>query len=233
MFPDPTLALRTFTDGLALVLRQILVKPVRDMTQTEAFNLFLSLVADGKIELIDPIRTDRTGKVLFPTPGGQVKIRTSLAGVSFRQAIGKNKGAFGSIGAQATPYFEPTPTFAIVLYRFAAWLSETWNATTIVWGGIGHGSGKQETDCHTSGHCVDFYGATTSAGVFDVRRDWYRRPVYLDNNYLRPKQFDDDFWGTSTHTNYRLMRTKDAEERPASDPTYWNPRARDFFLDVV
>jgi hypothetical protein len=231
MASDAAQMLQAFVDSIGHVARMLLLKPVREMSEQEAFNAFLTLVSEDKIALQDPIRTDRAGKIISPSPGQQVRVKTSMAGVEFRQAIGNNKGPFGSVGAQAAPFFEPTPAFAIVLYRLADWLKSTWDASSIVWGGIGHGSGAQETDCHMRGHCVDFYGANTSGGVFDVRRDWYRRPVFLAN-YARPQQVDDDYWGTTTQTNYRLMRTKDVEERDGGDPQYWNPRARDFFLDV-
>jgi len=106
-----------------------------------------------------------------------------------------------------------------------------------------------------SGHCVDFYGGTTTrGGTFDVKRDWYLRPVYLKDGKPHPADgqtgFDRDRWGNDTHTRYRLAPTSGlqtplgavvevgatiaaslAEMLPASQDDY-NPRAKEFFTDV-
>lgn len=123
-----------------------------------------------------------------------------------------------------------------MLYRFAGYLRSRWGATKIVWGGVGGGSGKNAVDCHSTGHCIDFYGATTSrGGIFDVRRDWYSRPVFLTDGKTHVSVgggLDKDRWGNDHRTSYRLLVNKDAEEKLPDDPDYYNPRARDFFLDV-
>src|ERR1051325_1480040 len=143
----------------------LLKKVARDLTQQEAFDLLIFLVEQGGISLVDPVKTNDAGEVTSLKPGQQVKVQTTMAGVDFYKAQGNNPGAFGSVGATKIPYFSPTPAFAIVLYRLADFLSSKWNRTRIVWGGIGAGGGRTDKkDCHMTGHCVDFYGASTSGG---------------------------------------------------------------------
>ncbi|MGC2660338.1 MAG: hypothetical protein WA324_20485, partial [Bryobacteraceae bacterium] len=100
-----------------------------------------------------------------------------MAGVEFLRAA--NHGdRNASLGAHSAKEFYPTPSFAVVLYRLALRLRCLWGATKIVWGGVGTGDVSQ--GCHHTGHCIDFYGATTArGGTFDVKRDWYLRDVYV------------------------------------------------------
>jgi hypothetical protein len=204
-------------------LTALLTKPARDMTNKEAIDLVKYLVSTNEMSLSEPIKNDTQDRIV---------ISTSMAKVQYKQAQGKNPGRFGSIGATVTPTFNPTPAFAIVLYRLAVRLRDKWGATSLVWGGIGGGSGKHTSDCHMNGHCVDFYGGTTSrGGTLDVRRDWAFRAVYRKNG-TSPVNDDGDRWGSDQQTYYRLLVTKDAEEKDPSEKDYYNPNARDFFLDV-
>src|SRR3954471_11026283 len=201
----------------------LLAKPARDLSNKEAIVLVKYLVATSQMSLQEPIKNDNQERIL---------VHTAMAGIQYMHAQGHNPGNFGSINAAKDAVFFPTPAFAIVLYRLAVRLRDNWGATIIVWGGIGGGSGKHTSDCHMNGHCVDFYGATTTrAGVLDVRRDWARRAVYRKDGHS-PTAVDGDLWGSDTQTYYRLLVTKDAEERDPSEKNYYNPNARDFFLDV-
>lgn len=198
-------------------------KPARDLTQQEALLVLKFLISRGDIALQEPIKDLKQR---------QIKVKTSMAGVQYKHASGTNNGVFGSVGAQTTSFFQPTPAFAVALYRFAAYLREKWGATEIVWGGIGAGSGKHEKDCHMNGSCVDFYGATTTrGGVFDVRRDWFLRPVYKANGSIHPLA-DDDRWGNDTNTHYRLLDTPLGPDLDPNAKGYYNSHGRDFFLDV-
>jgi hypothetical protein len=210
--------------GKALV-EPLLRKPARDLKREEAWTLIHYHGIKGELVLHTQPKNEKEERA---------HISTSIAGVQYMHARGDNHGRFGSVGARLTPSFRPTPQFAIVLLRFAKYLHANWGASQIVWGGIGAGSGRNTLDCHMTGSCVDFYGANTSrGGVIDVRRDWYYRPVYLPNGREHPKVKDsDDWWGNNTRTSYRLLITRDVEERLQSDKSYFNPRARDFFLDV-
>lgn len=192
----------------------LLKKAARDLTQQEAFDLFIFLVEQDEISVVDPIKTNDAGEVTSLKPGRQVKIQTTIAGVDFFKARGINPGANGSAGATQMASFTPTPAFAVVLYRLANWLSSEWQITRIVYGGIGAGGGANATDCHMTGHCVDFYGATTQGGQdFDVRRDWWTRTVYRKDNGKPHASNGWDRWSNDTNTYFRLAISNDAQDQ--------------------
>lgn len=221
----------TMGDNYCKQLAPLFIKPARDLTQAEAFAVLSHLQSIGEIGLYDP-------KQSATAPRGQMRVATKMAGVEYWQASGNNGAStLGSVGAHKKDDFYPTPQFAVVLYRLAARLKDLWGATKIVWGGVGQGSGKNPVDCHMKGHCIDFYGATTSlGGVFDVKRDWYLRPVYLKDGTVHAANtktgFDYDRWGHDTQTSYRLLTSKDEPPKLPADKDYFNPLAKDFFLDV-
>lgn len=209
------------------VVHRLNQKPARDLNKEEAWILFCALVAQGEISVLQALDQKVTNH----------KISTNMAGVTYLHAIGKNSGIFGSVGAYKDAYFTPTHAFAIVLYRLAVRLKAKWGASAIVWGGIGAGSGKNESDCHKSGHCIDFYGASTSRGGFiDVRRDWYSRVVYTADKKphdTAENEWLTDRWGNDRQTTYRLLVNMDAEARIPGTKGYFNFQARDFFLDLL
>ncbi|MBL8211608.1 MAG: hypothetical protein JNK87_12885 [Bryobacterales bacterium] len=200
----------------------LLQKPARDLTLREAWILIEHHVYGGQMKLTGGFGNGNDTRV---------RVDTLLAGVQYMQQNDRGHTTRWGTGTPAkTPSFYPTPQSAIVLYRLAVWLNTRWGASTIVWGGIG--AARDTGNCHVAGHCVDFYGATTArSGVFDVARDWSSRPVYKKDGALQPAVGTDP-WGAATITSYRLLHTRDVEERLKSDRLYWNPRSRDFFLDV-
>ena len=156
----------------------LLSEPARDLSDDDAFELMMYLVGTGDITLFDKLVKDKSGNITSHKPGVQTRIVPVIAGIPFLKARGSNPGPNGSLGATQQQYFAPTPAFAIVLYKLAKMLANDWGATQIVYGGIGAGGNANVTDCHSTGHCVDFYGANTKKGNFDVRQDWWMRPVY-------------------------------------------------------
>lgn len=189
-------------------------KSGRDLSRQEAFDLMMYHVVQGEIVLNEPVKLDGKGKISNPSPNRRVKVRTTMVGVEFYHASSKTNFKNGSTGATKVAEFEPTPAFAIVLLRFAKVLKKEWGATRIVWGGIGHGADGKRKNCHGEGTCVDFYGATTQRGTFDVLADWALKPIYLPNGKRRAP------WGDAeSPTSYRLRAAGD-------QPAY------QFFLDV-
>jgi hypothetical protein len=174
-------------------------KAVRDMSDQEAFDVMMHLVYKGEIILDEPIKTDVQGKVVQPRPGQQLKVRTRMAGVEYNRASN-----VGFVGNRPQATFTPKPAFALVLYRLAQRLGGGYyGATKIVWGGIGHGTDGKIKNCHEIGTCVEFYGAYTRHGTFDVLNDWAKKPVFgSDGKQLKPA--DGDRWGNAHSTSYRL-----------------------------
>jgi len=196
----------------------LLKKPARDLSDQEALDVFIFLVEQGEIELGTSARVADDGTISSLRRGMQMDIRPVLAGVDFYH-VGKGTKTNGSTGKAKDRNLQPTAAFAVLLCRLAKRLSDQWDVTQIVWGGIGSGGG-----CHTSGHCIDFYGATTAGGRdFDVRRDWYRRPVFKKDGTLHPTSpTSDDKWGNDTKTYFRLWQSNLPE-----DEITWR-----FFADV-
>ncbi len=203
-------------------------KAARDLSTQEAFDLLIHLVFRGEIVLDTPVKVDDSGKVISPRPGQQVMVQTTMAGVDYLHASGKFNANSGTAGASKDKHFAPTPAFAIVLYRLAKFLAQDWGTTQIVWGGVGKGADNKSKNCHEVGTCVDFYGATTGKGKFDVVADWTRKPVYRQDGTVLPVTWDQNIWGVAsfenrwgpaTQTHYRLRQHDDS-------PAY------DFFLAV-
>jgi len=165
----------------------LLNKPARDLSRAEAWILLEYHGLKGEVQLLREIGTGKEERAAMST---------SIAGVTYLHASGNNGGSkLGSTGAYLSPSFSPTAEFAIVLYRLAVWLKSKWDASHIIWGGIGGGSGKNASDCHTGGHCIDFYGARTGrGGTLDVGRDWYHRPVYLADGKTHGRVKDSNDW---------------------------------------
>jgi hypothetical protein len=203
-------------------------KPARELSPQEAFDLVMHLAFHGEIVLDERVKVDGGGKIVFPRPGQQIRVRTTMAGVDYYHASGKFNANSGSAGAMKDTHFAPTPAFAVVLYRLAKLLRQGWGASQIVWGGVGSGANDKSKNCHDVGTCVDFYGATTTKGKFDVVADWTRKPVYREDGKELPITWDqgtwgvasfENRWGPANQTRYRL--------RPQNDsPAY------DFFLAV-
>jgi hypothetical protein len=189
-------------------------KAARDLSKPEAFQLLMHHVFHGRIVLAEPVKFDKTGTILTPKPGNQVLVRTSMAGVDFYHASGAYNPKSGTSGAWKDKSFAPTPAFAIVLFRLATFLAKDWGCTQIIWGGIGHGADNKSLNCHQVGTCVDFYGATTSKGKFDVVADWSLAPIYKSDGTAAAKSGQEDRWGSATKTYYRLRASLDS---PAYD----------------
>lgn len=181
-------------------------KPARDLSEQEAFDLLMHLAYRGEIIIDEVFRTDKTGKLIYPKPGQQMKVHTNMAGVDYYQA-----SSIGFPGNYYKATFTPTPAFAIVLYRLAQRLGGGYyGATRIVWGGIGHGATGKRLNCHEIGTCVDFYGAYTRHGKFDVLADWARKPIFdKDGKKLKPPNWTTDKWGHANETYYRLRFSDD------------------------
>jgi hypothetical protein len=164
--------------------------------------------------------SDKLGNITSHRPGQQTRIIPVMAGLPFLKARGDNRQANGSAGAVQQTYFAPTPNFAIVLYKLAKLLIDDWDAKQVVYGGIGVGGNAAVTDCHSTGHCVDFYGADTKRGNFDVRRDWWSRPVFDSAGNEHPsdgKGWAQDKWKNETNTYYRLAMSPDAKDLAAAE----------------
>ena len=175
-------------------------KPARDLTDQQAFDLLMHLVYQGEIILDENIRTDAAGKIVYPIPGKQMKIRARMSGVEYKHASNPKK----------IHDFTAKPALAIALYRMAQKLNGGYyGVTQIVWGGaIGYGHEGKAANCHEIGTCIDIYGGSTRQGTFDVAKDWGLRPVFKPDG-TKVQGSGGDPWGNATQTYYRLRSKED------------------------
>jgi hypothetical protein len=173
-------------------------KPARDLTDQEAFDLLMHLVFRGEIMLDEKIRTDAAGKIVYPVPGKQMRVRARMSGIEYKHATNPT-----------IRHFTAKPALAIALYRMAQKLNGGYyGVTEIVWGGaIGYGHEGKKANCHEIGTCIDIYSASMRFGKFEVAKDWGLRPVFKSDG-TRVQANDVDPWGDATKTFYRL-REKD------------------------
>lgn len=198
----------------------LLNKPARDLSEQEAFDFMMFLAQTGEIQLFDKVVTDKSGNITSHRPGAQTRIVPEMKSIPFLRASSSNNGNNGSVGAKQQPFFSPTPSFAIVLFKLATMLDDDWDASQIVYGGIGAGGTAGVADCHATGRCVDFYGANTKKGNFDVRRDWWLRPVWDKLGNVHPSEgagWGVDRWKNETKTFFRLAFSLSPEDAPAAE----------------
>ncbi len=209
---------------------RLLEKPAKNLTDAEAFEVLMYLYDTAEIKLPGGVKRDPKDpdKILSPKPGQQLKVGTVLGDVTFRQASDElRKGNAGAEGGVAIADFTPTPAFAVVLYRLGVFLHDKWKVKTIICGGVGSGGGRSEVDCHTQGHCVDFYGVVRAGGgTIDVHRDWFNRPVYthylVNGKQQKLVPRNDDRWGGDNDTYFRLAASLEPQDATP----------RQFFSDV-
>jgi hypothetical protein len=198
---------------------RLLKTPAKDLTDAEAFDLLMFLYEQGEVQLPDGVRLDPRDpdKILSPKPGQQLRVGTVMGEVTYRRANDLKRPAGGPEGSDEMASFNPTPAFAVLLYRLGVFLHEQWDVDTIVCGGVGSGGGRAATDCHTQGRCVDFYGVVRAGDTIDVHRDWFARPVYQTRPDAKGRRgtlqaVGDDKWGGETATYFRLAFSPELQD---------------------
>lgn len=184
-------------------------KPARDLTQEEARDLTAYYALTGQITLDKPVTFQLNGKPAFPKPNEKVALGLTIAGVSF---------ALANPHADPAAWKETRPLdmrLVVLLVRLSQYLKTTWDVTVIYWGGLGI-AGQNPQDRHGKGFALDFHGAMTRRGKFEVWRDWGNRPITLPNG-TPAKPYNQ--WPVNIQPYFRL---------DVDDPT----GAGGFFYDV-
>lgn len=143
----------------------------RSLTKDQARDLVVHYWVNGLIQMDRWPECDGTGKVTWPKPTDRVKLMlNNIGGVKFTPN-----------NPQAAAWTETYPLDlrnVVMVVRLAQYLKDNWGTTVIFWGGLGIGGGRTDkADTHTEGLALDFHGAVTSAGSFDVQRDWGDKKV--------------------------------------------------------
>ena len=147
-------------------------KPARELTQAEARDLVVYYVHQNQLALEKPIVFGKDGVPTFPKPGDKVKLGLTIAGVQFTP---------DSKAAASWTHTGPMDLrMAVLAVRLAHFLKAgRWGVTTIYWGGMG--VGRDQDDRHGKGFALDFHGAITRHGKFDVWKDWGNQTITLPN----------------------------------------------------
>lgn len=165
----------------------------RSLSREQARDLVVHYWVNQVISMKRWPECDGNGNVTWPKPTDRVRLQLNIAGVQFTP---DNKQASGW-----TETRELDLRNVVMVVRFTQYLKDNWGASVIYWGGLGIGGGRTDTaDTHTEGLAMDFHGAITSAGHFDVLRDWGNQRV--------PSAIGGDKNGqwpiSTTKTSYRL-----------------------------
>ncbi len=143
------------------------------------------------LTLEKPVTFGSDGSATYPKIGERTRLKLdNIGGVAF---VPDSKAAAGS--TMTHPVDLRTAVLAV---RLAIYLQQQskWGVKTIYWGGMG--VGRDENDGHGKGYAIDFHGALTRFGKFDVWADWGNQPITLPDG-KKVKQ-----WPATVQPYYRL-----------------------------
>jgi hypothetical protein len=172
-------------------------KPAYKLSQEEARDIAVSYVLNNLLTLEKPVTFGADGAPTYPKIGEKPKLRLdNIGGAAY---VCDNKA-----------YTQPTTgpmdlRTAVLAVRLARYLREQskWGVSVIYWGGMG--VGRSDTDRHGKGYAIDFHGAVTRYGKFDVQTDWGSKPVTLPDGTKRfPTATNPDPWPVTVQPYYRL-----------------------------
>jgi hypothetical protein len=147
------------------------------LSQEQARDIVVSYVLNNHLTLDKPIAFGKDGLPTYPKIGERAKLKLdNIGGVRF---VPNNKAAAG--WTMTGPMDLRTAVLAV---RLAIYLQRQskWGVSTIYWGGMG--VGRDENDRHGKGYAIDFHGALTRFGKFDVAADWGRQPITLPDGKI-------------------------------------------------
>src|SRR5262249_41009274 len=143
------------------------------LSQEEARDIVVSYVLNSLLTLEKPVTFGADGAPTYPKIGERSTLKLdNIGGVRFVP---------DSTKAAAWTFTGPMDLrTAALAVRLGLYLrSSTWGVSTIFWGGMG--VGRDATDRHGKGFAIDFRGAITRVGRFDVSADWGQQPITLPN----------------------------------------------------
>jgi hypothetical protein len=147
-------------------------KAAYTLSQEEARDLAVAYVMNNHLALEKPVTFGKDGLPTYPRIGERAKLKLdNIGGVQF---FPDNPAAAG--WTMTGPMDLRTAVLAV---RLAIYLQRQsrWGVSVIYWGGMG--VGRDPNDRHGKGYAIDFHGALTRFGKFDVETDWGRQPITL------------------------------------------------------
>jgi len=167
--PDPVTALLMLSHGVPPAGAS---KPARTLTQVEARDVTVYYALNRRLNLEKPIVFGKQGNPTFPAIGEKVRLGLEIGGVQFTP---ESKAA--AKWARTGPMDMRMAALAVRLAQHLK--SSKWGVSTIFWGGMG--VGRSDSDRHGKGFALDFHGAFTRFGKFDVWQDWGNQKITLPN----------------------------------------------------
>ncbi len=149
-------------------------KAAYKLTPEEARDISVSYVLNNLLAFEKPVAFGKDGAPTYPKIGEKVRIKLDN--------IGGAKYVADSDAAKGWTLTHPLdPRTAVLAVRLSRYLRENsrWGVSTIFWGGMG--VGRDENDRHGLGYAIDFHGAITRFGKYDVAADWGSQPITLPN----------------------------------------------------
>jgi hypothetical protein len=160
------------------------------LTQEEARDIVVSYVLNDMLTLEKPVTFGADGSPSYPKVGQKSALRLeNIGGVRF---VADSKAAAGWKFTGSMDL--RTAVLAVRLGRFLR--SSRWGVSTIFWGGMG--VGRHSDDRHGKGYAIDFHGAITRVGRFDVAADWGQQPITLPDGKTAPT------WPLNVQPYFRL-----------------------------
>ena len=144
------------------------------LSQEEARDIAVTYVLNNYLTLEKPVAFGKDGAPSYPKVGERARLKLdNIGGVRF---VPDSKAASGWTMTGAMDL-----RTAVLAVRLGMYLREQskWGVSTIYWGGMG--VGRDEDDRHGKGLAIDFHGALTNFGKFDVAVDWGQQPITLPN----------------------------------------------------
>jgi hypothetical protein len=143
------------------------------LSQEEARDIVVSYVLNDLLTLEKPVAFGADGAPTYPKIGQRAALKLdNIGGVNF-VPDSKAAAAWTFTGAMDLR----TAVLAVRLGKYLR--SSKWSVSTIFWGGMG--VGREDDDRHGKGYAIDFHGAITRVGRFDVAADWGKQPIPLPN----------------------------------------------------
>jgi hypothetical protein len=147
-------------------------KAAHTLSQEEARDIVVAYVLNDQLTLEKPVTFGEDGAPTYPKIGDRAKLKLeNIGGVAY---VPDNKKAAG--WKTTGPMDLRTAVLAVRLSRYLQRYSK-WGVSTIYWGGMG--VGRDPNDRHGKGYAIDFHGAMTRFGKFDVQVDWGNQLITL------------------------------------------------------
>jgi hypothetical protein len=143
------------------------------LSQEEARDIAVTYVLNNYLTLEKPVTFGKDGSPTYPKIGERAMLKIdNIGGVAF---VPDDLAA--NIGRTMTGPMDLRT--AVLAVRLALYLRQEskWGVSTIFWGGMG--VGRDDNDRHGKGYAIDFHGAVTRFGRFDVEADWGNQPITL------------------------------------------------------